>query len=187
MKSQGNINDTVIYNPNGTFFNWSASGAGDPLWDSLTLQIIPSAGQYNVGAYGAVPGKFTSSGGNANEDIIWGSTSGNGGVNQQNLPFPPSAPFLFGTASFQLPPFDNAQGNPGTINADWTETWAFSPIPDGTCEHCKQGDPRGSFVSVRSQSLAKISRSSEHPFCCTMRANARQGGQAPIRLPSGTQ
>ena len=155
MKSQGNINDTVNYVPNGTFFHWSASGAGDPLWDSLTLQIVPAAGQYNVGAFGAVPGKFTSSGGNANEDIIWGSTSGNGGVNQQNLPFPPSAPFLFGTASFQLPPFDNAQGNPGTINADWTEVWAFSPIPDGTCEHCKQGDPRGSFVSVRSQSLGE--------------------------------
>ena len=155
MKSQGNINDTVIYTPNGTFFNWLASGIGDPVWDSLVLQIIPAAGQYNVGAYGAVPGKFASSGGNANEDIIWGSTSGNGGVNQQNLPFPPSAPFLFGTASFQLPPFDNAQGNPGTINANWTETWAFSPLPDGTCEHCKQGDPRGSFVSVRSQSLAE--------------------------------
>src|SRR5262249_9745434 len=39
MKSQGSINDTVNYIPNGTFFNWSASGTGDPVWDSLTLQI----------------------------------------------------------------------------------------------------------------------------------------------------
>jgi hypothetical protein len=162
MKSQGNINDTFTDTQNGSFFNWSASGAGDPLWDNLTLQIIPSAGQYNVGAFGAVPGTLTTNSGTTNEDIIWGSTFGNGGVSQQQIPFPSNATFLYGTASFQLPPFDNAQGNPGIINAKWTETWMFAPSPDDTCEDCK--DKRGSEVSIRNQSLGEDIPIVDTPF-----------------------
>lgn len=153
MKSQGNVNDTITDTSNGNFINWSASGTGDPIWDSLILQIIPSAGQYNVGAFGAVPGKMTTNSGTTNEDIIWGPTFGDGGVSQQQIPFPSNATFLIGTASFQMPPFDNAQGNPGTINANWTESWMFTPIPDDTCEDCK--DKRGSAVSIRNQSLGE--------------------------------
>jgi hypothetical protein len=87
MKSEGNENDTITDTSNGNFINWSASGTGDPVWDSLTLQIIPSASQYNVGAFGAVPGKLTTNSGMTNEDIIWGPTFGDGGVSQQQIPF----------------------------------------------------------------------------------------------------
>jgi YD repeat-containing protein len=153
MKSQANENDTVTYNPNGTFINWSASGAGDPLWDSISLEIIPSTGQYVVGAFGAVPGKLTTNSGTTNEDIIWGAASTSGGVSEPNQPFPPSASSLFGTASYQAPPLDNAQGNPGLINANWTASWLFTPVPDGTCKDCE--DKRGSQVSVRNQSLGE--------------------------------
>jgi len=162
MKSQGNINDTFTDTQNGSFLNWSASGAGDPLWDNLTLQIIPSAGQYNVGAFGAVPGTLTTNSGTTSEDIIWGSTFGDGGVSQQQIPFPSNATFLYGTASFQLPPFDNAQGNLGIINANWTETWMFTPIPDDTCEDCK--DKRGSEVSIRNQSMGEDIPIVDTPF-----------------------
>jgi RHS repeat-associated protein len=162
MKSEGNENDTITDTSNGNFINWSASGTGDPVWDSLTLQVIPSASQYNVGAFGAVPGNLTTNSGTTNEDIIWGPTFGNGGVSQQQIPFPANAPFLYGTASFQMPPFDNAQGNPGTINANWNETWMFTPTPDGTCEDCK--DKRGSEVSIRNQSLGEDIPIVDTPF-----------------------
>ena len=155
MKSIGQENDTVVYTPNGTTLHWQAFGAGDPVWDSMQLQILSASSQYNVGAFGAVPGIFTGPDGSVNEDIIWGSQFGDGGVSQQGVPFPASAPFLVDTVKFALPPFDNGQGNPGTINADWTETWMFSPIPDGTCDECKQREKRGSAISVRSQSLAE--------------------------------
>jgi RHS repeat-associated protein len=152
VKSQGSINDT--FTDTNNFLNWSASGAGDPIWDGITFQIVPTTGVYSVEAIGAVPGKFTGPAGTVNESIVWGSTFGDGGVSQQNIPFPTGAPLVYGTANFPLPPFDNAQSL-GSINADWTETWVFSPTPDGTCDHCNQGDPRGSFVSVRSQSLGE--------------------------------
>ena len=91
MKSEGNENDTITDTSNGNFNNWSASGTGDPVWDSLTLQIIPSASQYNVGAFGAVSGKLTTNSGIPNEDIIWGPTFGDGGVSQQQIRFPANA------------------------------------------------------------------------------------------------
>ena len=150
MKSFGNIGDTLTYVPNGNFSNWSASGAGDPMWDSMILQILPASSQYNVGAFGAVPGTLTTNQGPINEDIVWGSSFGDGGVSQQQIPFPPSASFLYGSASFQLPPFDTGLNE---INANWTETWMFSPIPDGTCKDCE--DWRGSAVSIRNQSLGE--------------------------------
>ena len=153
MKSQANENDVITdsQNPSNNAV-WAASGAGDPLWDSMLLEIIPSAGQYVVGAFGAVPGTLTTYQGTINEDIIWGSTFGDGGVSEQQIPFPPSAPFLYGTHSYQLPPFDNAQG--GSIaNVNWTATWLFTPVPDGTCKDCK--DKRGSEVSIRNQSLGE--------------------------------
>ncbi len=154
MKSFGNIGDTVFDSANSTNnATWNAIGAGDPLWDSMTLQIIPSSSQYNVGAFGAVPGTLTTYQGPINEDIIWGSTFGNGGVSQQQIPFPPSAPFLYGTASFVLPPFDTTQTGNDNINADWTETWVFSTTPFGTCKDCQ--DQRGSAVSIRNQSLGE--------------------------------
>ncbi|HTR25894.1 MAG TPA: RHS repeat-associated core domain-containing protein [Terriglobales bacterium] len=155
MRSMGQENDTVVYNPNDTTLHWQAFGPGDPIWDSMILQILPASSQYNVGAFGAVPGTFTGPDGKVNEDIVWGSQFGDGGVSQQGIPFPPSAPFLINTVKFALPPFDNGQGNPGTINADWTETWVFAPIPDGNCEPCKHRERRGSAISVRSQSLAE--------------------------------
>ncbi|MBZ5550264.1 MAG: hypothetical protein LAO22_20285 [Acidobacteriia bacterium] len=153
MKSQGNINDVFTDTSSGTFFRWTASGIGDPMWDSITLQIVPTSGQYFVGAFGAVPGQYITNNATANEDIVWGSTFGDGGVSEQQIPFPPSASFLFGSASYQLPPFDNAQGNPGIINANWTATWMFSPIPDDNCKDCK--DQRGSEVSIHNQSLGE--------------------------------
>jgi YD repeat-containing protein len=177
MKSQGNVNDAVTDTQNGNFLNWSASGVGDPLWDSLSLQIIPSAGQYNVGAFGAVLGTLTTNSGTTNEDIIWGSTFGDGGVSQQQIPFPPNAPFLYGTASFQLPPFDNAQGNPGTINANWTESWMFTPIADDTCEDCK--DKRGSAVSIRNQSLGEDIPIVDTPFSLHYESG-RSAGRAGV-------
>ncbi|MBZ5654818.1 MAG: hypothetical protein LAO56_06015 [Acidobacteriia bacterium] len=153
MKGQGYINDVFTDTSSGTFFQWTASGIGDPMWDSLTLQIVPTSGQYFVGAFGAVPGQLITNNATVNEDIVWGSTFGDGGVSEQQIPFPPSASFLFGSASYQLPPFDNAQGNPGIINANWTATWMFSPVPDDNCKDCK--DQRGSEVSIRNQSLGE--------------------------------
>lgn len=85
MKSFGQEDDTVVYTPNGTTFHWQASGPGDPVWDSLTLQILPASSQYNVGAFGAVLGTFTGPAGTVNEDIIWGSQFGDGGVSQQGV------------------------------------------------------------------------------------------------------
>jgi RHS repeat-associated protein len=153
MKSFGQENDTVVDPSNPTNnASWNAVGAGDPVWDSMQLQILPASNQYNLGAFGAVPGTFTNYQGPINEDIIWGSTFGDGGVSQQQIPFPPSAPFLYGTASFALPPFHNAQGSEN-INANWTETWVFSTTPFGTCKDCQ--DRRGSAVSIRSQSLGE--------------------------------
>ncbi len=153
MKSQANEND-VVTDPENPSNNatWSGSGEGDPLWDSMLLEILPSSGQYVVGATGAVPGTLTTSQGTINEDIIWGSTFGDGGVSESQIPFPPSAPFLYGTHSYQLPPFDNAQG--GEIaNVSWTANWLFTPVPDGTCKDCQ--DKRGSEVSTRNQSLGE--------------------------------
>jgi hypothetical protein len=105
---------------------------------------------------------LTTNSGTTSEDIIWGSTFGDGGVSQQQIPFPSNATFLYGTASFQLQPFDNAQGNLGIINANWTETWMFTPIPDDTCEDCK--DKRGSEVSIRNQSLGEDIPIVDTPF-----------------------
>jgi RHS repeat-associated protein len=153
MKSQGSENDRVVYTPNGTFFQWTASGIGDPLWDSLTLQISSTAGQYLVAAYSAIPGTFTSSSGTVNEDIILGASSTSGGVSEPQVPFPASAPLLFGSASYQSPPLDNAQGNPNLVNANWNVSWIFAPVPDENCKDCK--DKRGSSVSVHNQSLGE--------------------------------
>lgn len=152
MKSQANENDVITDIVNGNFLKWSASGVGDPLWDDISLAIIPSTSQYVVGAFGAVPGTLTTNSGTTNEDIIWGATSTACGVSEPNQPFPPSAPFLFGTASYQSPACNNAQGG-GVINANWNVSWAFTPIPDGTCKDCE--DKRGSAVSTRNQSLGE--------------------------------
>jgi RHS repeat-associated protein len=156
MKSLGNVND-VVTDPNNPSNNatWSAFGTGDILWDSMTLQIIPSAGQYVVGAFGAIPGTLKTDQGTINEDIIWGATSTNGGVSEPNQPFPPTpTPLLFGSANYQATPLDNAQG--GEIaNVNWTATWLFTPVPDGNCDDCKHGEKHGSEISVRSQSLAE--------------------------------
>jgi len=152
MKSQANEYDTVNF-PNGGTDNWNASGAGDPMWDNLSLNIIPSQNQYVVGAYGAVPGTFTSPAGVSSEDIIWGAGNTNGGVSLQNIPFPAGAPVLYGTASYDAAPFDNVQGNPGSINAHWNVTYMFSPAPDDNCKDCK--DKRGSEVSIHNQSLGE--------------------------------
>jgi hypothetical protein len=152
MKSQATENDTVTDTVNGNFETWSASGAGDPMWDNISLSIIPFTGQYTVGAFGAVPGQLITNSGTTNEDIIWGATIPNCGVSEPNQPFPPSAPFLFGTASYQAPPCDNAQG--GEIaNATWNVSWMFTPIPDGECKDCQ--DKRGSAVSTRNQVLGE--------------------------------
>jgi RHS repeat-associated protein len=153
MRTQASINDSFTDTANGNFCKWSASGTGDPLWDDLTLQILPTVSQYNVAAFGAVPGKFTINQGSTNEDIIWGSMFGDGGVSEQQIPFPPSAALLYASHSYQLPPFENAQCNPEIINANWQANWLFTPVPDGTCKDCD--DLRGSQVSIRNQSLGE--------------------------------
>jgi YD repeat-containing protein len=106
-----------------------------------------------VGAYGAVPGTFTDYNGPVSEDIIWGAGNTNGGVSLPNIPFPSGAVVLFGTASYDAPAFDNAQGNPQLINAHWNATYMFSPAPDDNCKDCK--DQRGSQVSIHNQSLGE--------------------------------
>jgi RHS repeat-associated protein len=153
MRSQASINDSFTDTANGNFCKWSASGIGDSLWDGLTFQIIPATSQYNIEAIGAVFGKFTNNQGSSNEDIVWGSTFGDGGVSEQQVPFPPGAPLLYGSHNYQLPPFEDAQCNLDIINADWQATWLFTPAPDGTCKDCD--DQRGSQVSIRNQSLGE--------------------------------
>lgn len=151
MKSQGYENDVVTVN--GAFAqSWTASGIGDPMWDSLSLQIIPNSGQYFVGAFSAIPGVLTTTTGTTNEDIILGAQKTSGGVSEPNQPFPTGAALLIGSDSYQSPPVDNAQGG-GFANANWNVDWIFTPIPDGTCKDCQ--DKRGSAVSVRNQSLGE--------------------------------
>jgi RHS repeat-associated protein len=173
MKSRGSENDRVVYTPNGTFFQWTASGVGDPMWDNLQLQISPSAGQYLVAAYSAIPGTFTYSGGNANEDIILGASSTSGGVSEPQIPFPAGATLLFGSASYQSPPLDNAQGNPNLINASWNVSWIFTPVPDDNCKDCK--DKRGSSVSIHNQSLGEDAAIAGTPFLLHYESNRVTG------------
>ena len=154
MKSEGTENDQLTYTPNGNFSIWSAAGTGDPLWDDLSLTINPAplSGVYVVGAFAAIPGQLLTNSGPTSEDIILGGQSTACGVSEPNQVLPPSPTFLYGTASYQTPACNNGQGG-GLINANWTATWAFSPIPDGTCKDCQ--DKRGSAVSIRNQSLGE--------------------------------
>jgi RHS repeat-associated protein len=176
MKSNASENDVVTDSSNpSNNATWSASGAGDPLWDDLMLEILPSSGQYVVGAFGAVPGSLTTSQGTVNEDIIWGATSTGGGVSEPNQPFAPNSVLLYGTANYVSPPLDNAQG--GEIaNVNWTATWLFTPVPDGTCKDCQ--DKRGSAVSIRNQSLGEDIAIAGTPFSLhyeSGRAKGRSG------------
>ena len=177
MVNQATIDDTQTDSSSGDTWTWVASGMGDSQGGNSSLSIIPALGQYGFGTFDSLTGTFTPPPPQTavTEGIVWGAANTAGGASQQ-LPFPASVPLIFGTAVYNAPAEDMAIQEGLPLDANWNLTWMFSPLPDDTCDTCK--DARGSAISLRNQSLGEDIAIVGTPFFLhseSGRANGRAG------------
>ena len=153
IDSTANINDSVSDSSSGNVITWVGSGPGDYLGAQGTFGVITPT-SYNFYVGDGTPGTITISGQPpANEDLVWGPSSG--GATLLNVPMAAGSGMVWGSTSFQAPPFEQGQG--AGLNANWTLDWLFTAVPDNDCEKCKQRDApmKGSEISPQSQILGE--------------------------------
>src|SRR5436305_7699962 len=153
IDSTANVNDSVSDSSSGNVTTWVGSGSGDYTGAQGSFGVI-SPTLYNFYVGDAVPGTLMTTGNPpASEELIWGPNGG--GATLLNVPMAPGAGLVWGSSSFQGPPFESGQG--AGLNANWSMDWMFAAMPDDDCEKCKQhdGPMKGSELSPQCQILGE--------------------------------